>query len=376
MRVKAAILRQSGLATPYVASFPLRLEQVDLSPLRHGEVCVRITAAGLCHSDLSVIEGLRPRPLPMVLGHEAAGTVVELGPGVDTLAVGDQVICTFVPSCGHCGPCAVGRAALCEPGARANAAGELLGGGTRLHDQDGTPLHHHLGVSAFAEYCVVSVRSAVKVEEPLAPEIAALFGCAVMTGVGAVVNTAKIAPGESVAVFGVGGVGLATLLGARASGAFPLIAIDVNETKLATARTLGAHYTFDGRDSALVDAVRDLTHGGVSCAIESVGSEIVFAQAYAATRRGGTTVTVGLPAPGRMITLPAVTLAAEERTIKGSYMGSAVPSRDLPRFIALYRAGLLPVDHLLTHRLRFDELNAGFDRLARGEAIRQVVLFD
>ncbi len=374
--MKAAVLRQSGLPAPYAASLPLRIEEVELAPPGYGEVCVRVSAAGLCHSDLSVIEGLRPRPLPMVLGHEAAGTVVELGPGVNDLAVGDQVIFAFVPSCGHCGPCAEGRAALCEPGARANAAGELLGGGSRLREASGAPLHHHLGVSAFAEFCVVSPRSAVRVPEPLPPEIAALFGCAVLTGVGAVVNSAKVAPGESVAIFGLGGVGLAALLGARVSGAFPLIAVDVNQNKLTLARALGAQHTLNARDPALVEALRDLTQGGVDYAIESVGSEAVFAQAYAATRRGGTTVTVGLPAPGRTISLPAVTLAAEERTIKGSYMGSAVPSRDLPRFLALHRAGLLPVEHLLTHRLRFDELNAGFDRLATGEAVRQVVLFD
>ncbi len=376
MRIKAAVLRQSGLPAPYAASLPLQAAHVHLSPPGHGEVLVRVTAAGLCHSDLSVIDGSRPRPLPMVLGHEASGVVAEVGPGVNALAVGDQVIFAFVPSCGHCNPCASGHAALCEPGARANAAGVLLGGGTRLHDEDGAPLHHHLGISAFAEYCVVSARSVVRVEEPLAPEIAALFGCAVLTGVGAVVNTAQVRPGESVAVFGLGGVGLAALLGARASGAFPLIAIDVNEDKLGTARTLGAHHALNGRDPALVETLRELTRGGVNYAIECVGSEAVFAQAYAATCRGGTTVTVGLPAPGRMISLPAVTLTAEERTIKGSYMGSAVPSRDLPRLIALYRAGMLPVQYLLTHRLHFGELNEGFDRLARGEAIRQVVLFD
>ncbi len=374
--MEAAVLRQSGLSAPYAASLPLQPTHVHLSPPGYGELLVRVTAAGLCHSDLSVIDGSRPRPLPMVLGHEASGIVAEVGPGVDAFAAGDQVIFAFVPSCGHCNPCASGHAALCEPGARANAAGELLGGGTRLHDENGAPLHHHLGVSAFAEYCVVSTRSVVRVEEPLAPEIAALFGCAVLTGVGAVVNTAQVRPGESVAVFGLGGVGLAALLGARASGAFPLIAIDVNEDKLGTARTLGAHHALSGRDPALVETLRELTRGGVNYAIECVGSEGVFAQAYAATCRGGTTVTVGLPAPGRMISLPAVTLTAEERTIKGSYMGSAVPSRDLPRLIALYRAGMLPVQHLLTHRLHLGELNEGFDRLARGEAIRQVVLFD
>ncbi len=376
MKMKAAVLRESGLPAPYAASRPLSIELVDLASPEYGEVCVRITAAGLCHSDLSVIEGSRQRPLPMVLGHEAAGVVVELGPGVSDLEIGDQVVFSFVPTCGHCPPCAAGRAALCEQGAKANTAGELLGGGRRLTGNTGERLHHHLGVSGFAEYCVVSARSAVRVDKSLPPEIAALFGCAVMTGVGAVVNTARVSPGESVAIFGLGGVGMAALLGAKASGAYPIIAVDLSEAKLALARELGAHHGLNARDPALIDELRALSYGGVNYAIESVGSEKVFAQAYAATARGGTTVTVGLPAPGRTISIPAVTVVAEERTIKGSYMGSAVPSRDLPRYVALYQAGLLPVERLLTHRLKLDEINAGFDRLARGEAIRQVVLFD
>ena len=376
MKIRAAVLRQSGLVAPYADSRPLSIEHVDLAPPERGEICLRITAAGLCHSDLSVIDGSRQRPLPMVLGHEAAGTIVELGPGVLLLDFGDSVIFSFVPPCGQCAPCAAGRAALCEPGARANTAGDLLGGGRRLRGAGGERLHHHLGVSAVAAFCVTSAPSAVRVERDLSPEIAALFGCAVMTGVGAVVNTARLSAGESVAIFGLGGVGMAALLGARASGAYPLLAVDLSEEKLALARDLGAYHCLNARDPNLIEALRDLSGGGVNFAIESVGSETVFAQAYAATRRGGTTVTVGLPAPGRMLSLPALTIVAEERTIKGSYMGSAVPSRDLPRYIALYRAGLLPVERLLTHRLKLDEINAGFDRLARGEAIRQVVLFD
>ena len=376
MKIRAAILRESGLPAPYAESRPLSLELIDLASPERGEVCVRITAAGLCHSDLSVIDGSRPRPLPMVLGHEAAGVVVELGPGVSGLQVGNQVVFSFVPTCGHCGPCASGRPALCEPGAKSNIAGELLGGGHRLTDSGNQILHHHLGVSAFADYCVVSARSVVRVDNDLSPEIVILFGCAVITGVGAAVNTAKIAPGESVAIFGLGGVGMAALLGAKASGACPLIAVDLSDEKLALARDLGAHHTLNARHPTLIEALRDLSQGGVNYAIESVGRESVFAQAYAATRRGGITVTVGLPAPGRMISIPAVTVVAEERTIKGSYMGSAVPSRDIPRFIAMHRAGLLPVERLLTHRLKLNDINAGFDRLSRGEAIRQVVLFD
>ncbi len=376
MKMRAAVLRQSGLSTPYAESQPLGIETVSLASPGPGEVCVRLTAAGLCHSDLSVIDGSRLRPLPMVLGHEAAGIVVELGSDVADLELGNQVVFSFVPACGHCGPCASGRAALCEPGAQANTAGELLGGSRRLADSAGHPLNHLLGVSGFAEFCVASARSVVRVDRDLPREIAALFGCAVITGVGAVVNTARISPGQSAAIFGLGGIGLAALLGARASGAFPLIAVDISEAKLSIARELGAQHCLDARDPALIPSVRELTRGGVDYAIESAGIETAFAQAYAVTRRGGTTVAVGLPAPDRRISVPAVSVVAEERTIKGSYMGSAVPSRDLPRFIAMYRAGLLPVDRLLTHTLSLAEINLGFDRLARGEAIRQVILFD
>ena len=374
MKVWAAILREMGRTAPFIESQPLTMETVELAPPGPGELCVRVLATGLCHSDLSVIDGSRPRPMPMVLGHETTGEIVELGADVEGFRVGDRVICSFVPSCGRCTPCASGRAALCEPGAAANTAGTLLGGGRRWHDAHGITLQHHLGVSGFAEYTVVSSHSAVRIDHDLAPQIAALFGCAVMTGVGAVVNTAKVSAGESVAIFGLGGVGLAALLGARAAGANPLIAVDVKKQKLDLARELGATHCIDAALTDAVEALRELSHGGVQYAIESVGSERVLAQAYAATRRGGTTVTLGLPAPDRMFTVQAVSLVAEERTIKGSYMGSAIPSRDLPRFIALYRAGLLPVDRMLTHRLKLDEINAGFDRLARGEAIRQVVL--
>jgi Zn-dependent alcohol dehydrogenase len=376
MKVQGAVLHEMGLPAPYAQSRPLKIETLDLDPPGPGELRVKLRAAGLCHSDLSVIDGSRPRVMPMVLGHEAAGEVVELGPNTDGFAVGDLVVFSFVPTCGHCLPCASGRAALCEPGAAANVAGTLLGGARRWHDAAHQDLNHHLGVSAFAEQTVVSARSAVKVDKSLPPEIAALFGCAVMTGVGAVVNTAKVAAGESVAIFGLGGVGLAALLGAVAAGAHPIVAVDVLPSKLEMAKALGATHTLLAAKDEVAATVRALTGGGVHYAIETVGSEQVLMQAYAATRRGGTTVTVGLPHPQKLFSVPAVSLVAEERTVKGSYMGSAVPSRDLPRFIALYQAGRLPVDRLLTHRLKLDEINTAFDRLAKGEAVRQVIVFD
>ncbi|HEY0472989.1 MAG TPA: zinc-dependent alcohol dehydrogenase family protein [Kribbella sp.] len=367
MIVRGAVLREMGLPSPYAASRPLRIEEVELAPPGPGELLVRVHAAGLCHSDLSVIDGSRPRVMPMLLGHEATGEVVRSE--ADGFSQGDTVGFAFVPACGTCGPCAEGRAALCEPGAAANTAGTLLSGARRL---DG--VNHHLGVSGFADHAVVSARSAVKVDPSLPPEIAALFGCAVMTGVGAVVNTARVQAGQSAVVFGLGGVGLSALLGAALVGAHPLVAVDVVPEKLELARSLGATAAIDARENDVVEAVREATGGGAHYAFETVGNAAVLAQAYAATRRGGTTVTVGLPHPSQTLSIPAVSLVAEERTLKGSYLGSAIPSRDIPRYIALYKAGRLPVDQLLTSTVTLENLNEAFDALAAGTPIRQVLL--
>ncbi len=362
-----------GLPRPYAHSRPLRIETLELSDPGPGEFLVRLTAAGLCHSDLSVIEGVRPRPMPMVLGHEATGIVEALGPGTDGFAPGDHVVFTFVPMCGTCLPCAEGRPALCQPGAAANTAGTLLGGTRRWCDAPEGPIHHHLGVSGFAEYTVANFRSVVKIDPDLPPEIAALFGCAVLTGAGAVLNTARVQTGASVAIFGLGGVGLAAVLAAAAAGANPIVAIDTMPEKLALATTVGATHTVQAGPDA-VETIRALTGGGAAYVIESVGNETVLAQAYAATARGGTTIATGLPHPSKQFSVAAVTLVAEERTVRGSYMGSSVPLRDIPRYVALYKAGRLPVDRLLTHTITLDEINAGFDRLAEGRAVRQVVM--
>lgn len=375
MKVEAAVLRQAGAERPYNLSRPLELAQLDLDPPNPGEVLVRVRAAGLCHSDLSTIDGSRPRPLPMALGHEIAGEVVELGAATSRFSVGDRVVATFVPSCGYCGQCRRGRPALCEPGAGANAAGELLGGGVRLHDSSGGLVHHHLGVSGFSDHIVVSEQSLVGIESDLPWEVAALFGCAVLTGVGAVVNAARVRVGQSVAVFGLGGVGLAAVLGAVVSGANPIVVVDPVTAKRELARELGATHAFDAGPD-VVEQIKDATGGGVEHALETVGSPAVLSQAYAATQRGGVTTTVGLPAPTAQLTLAAVTLTAEERVLQGSYMGSCVPASEIPRLIGLYRAGRLPVDRLLTHRITPSELNEGFERLARAEGVRQVVLFD
>ncbi|MEZ5531302.1 MAG: zinc-dependent alcohol dehydrogenase family protein [Steroidobacteraceae bacterium] len=375
MKTRAAVLDAMGLPSPYAATHPLAIAAIDLDPPGPGEVLVAMRAAGLCHSDLSVINGNRPRPLPMVLGHEAAGVVEALGEGVTGLAIGDHVVTTFVPSCGACEPCGIGRPALCEPGAASNVAGTLPGGARRLH-RAGADVLHHLGVSAFADHAVVSRRSLVRIDRDLPFDVAALFGCAVLTGVGAVVNTAALRAGSRVGVVGLGGVGLAALLGARARGAGLLLAIDLSPAKRSLALELGATHVLDAADPDVVAQARELTRGGADVAFEMAGSAQAMDLAYRITRRGGTTVTAGLSPPAALFSVPHVGIVAEERAIKGSYMGGADPARDIPRYIAWYRAGKLPVDRLLSHRLGLDEINAGFDRLASGDAVRQVVVFD
>ena len=365
MEITAALLETRDAARPYAASHPLRLAKLELAPPLPGELLVRIDAAGLCHSDLSVINGDRPRPLPMALGHEAAATVVATGDPADPgFAPGDQVVLVFLPACGQCAACAAGEGYLCPNGAAANGEGELLRGGSRL-SQRGGEVHHHLGVSAFATHAVIDRRSAVRIDRDIPSEIAALFGCAVLTGVGAVFNTAQVRPGESVLVYGLGGVGLAALLGALACGAQPVTAVDPSPEKRALAIELGAANAVAPADAASL-AKADVV-------VETVGKAAVLAEAYGMARRGGRVVTVGLPNPNEMLSIPAVSLVAEGKTLMGSYMGSSIPSRDIPRYIALWRAGRLPVERLLTSISPMAEINTLLDRLADGSAIRQVM---
>ena len=373
MKIRAAVLHEREKPRPYAQSRPLVIEDVELAPPGRGEVLVRIRAAGLCHSDLSVINADRPRPVPMVLGHEAAAEVVEPGPGMDDLKPGDRVVLIFVPSCGRCVPCAQGRPALCEPAAAANAAGTLLSGARRL-SLNGEPLHHHIGVSCFADHAVVARETAIRVDDDLDFAEAALFGCAVLTGAGAVVNTAKVPAGASVAIVGLGGVGLLALLAARLAGCTDIIAIDIADAKLQAAAQLGATHTFNAADSECAEKVRAATAGGVDFGFEMAGVMPALELAWQVTRRGGSTVTASLPNPGDRMPLPAAQLVAEERSLLGSYIGSCAPIRDVPRFIRLFRQGLLPVDRLLSERITLDEINAAFDQLAEGQTIRQILV--
>ncbi|MCW5517883.1 zinc-dependent alcohol dehydrogenase family protein [Muriicola sp. Z0-33] len=375
MKTRAAVLHQMYLERPYTTSKPLKIEEVELDAPGSNEVLVKIKAAGLCHSDLSVIDGNRPRPLPMALGHEAAGEVIALGDGVKQLKIGDHVVFAFLPSCGSCSYCKTGRAALCEPGAAANGKGTLLGGHRRIR-KNNEYIHHHLGVSGFAEHAISSADSLVKIDPNIPFDIAALFGCAVLTGVGAVVNTAQLKFGDSILVVGLGGVGLSAILGAKAAGASKIIAADILPEKREVALALGAHHAIDASDKGALEQLYELTDGGVDISVEFAGAISALDFAFHATRRGGTTVTAALPHPDARLQLSPVTLVGQEKSLKGSYLGSCVPSRDIPAYIELYTSGRLEVDKLISHKLKLEHINEGFERLAAGEALRQIVVFD
>jgi alcohol dehydrogenase len=370
VKVTSVVLTESGRARPYADSRPVEVLELDLEGPRPGELLVRVEASGLCHSDLSVVDGSRPRPLPMALGHEAAGVVEEVGPGVHDVDVGDRVVLVFVPSCGCCPECSSGQPALCRRGAAANTSGELLRGGHRLSHK-GSRVHHHLGVSAFSSFVVVDRGSAVVVPGDVPGQTAALFGCALLTGTGAVESTVRVRPGDSVAVLGLGGVGLSAVMGAALAGADPLVVLDPLAAKRDLALELGATHALA---SGAVEEVRELTGGGARYVVEAVGHEQAMADAFAMTARGGATVLVGLPHPGRTLSVPAVQVVAEARQVLGSYMGSAAPQRDIPRLVRLWRDGRLPVERLTSAVLPLEQAPHALDALADGTAVRQLLV--
>jgi alcohol dehydrogenase len=371
MKTTAAVLRAVTEQRPYTASRPMTVEAVELAAPRPGELLVRMEAAGVCHSDLSVVDGSRIRPLPMALGHEAVGVVEEVGAGVGDVRRGAHVVLAFVPSCGHCPECATGRPALCIPGAAANGAGHLLHGPPLLKDGSGQTLFHHLGISGFARHAVVARESAVVVSDDVPFETAALFGCAVLTGTGAVLNTANVRPGQSVAVFGLGGVGLAAVMGARVANCAQVIAVDPVAEKRKVALELGATAALTPEEAA---GIKDRTGGGVDYAFEAAGVPAVLEAAFKSLKRGGTCVAMGLPHPARTVSLTALAFAGEGKSLVGSYMGSSAPQRDIPRYLALWQAGRLPVEKLHSGSLPLSKINEAFERLASGAAIRQILL--
>ncbi|MGV0849282.1 alcohol dehydrogenase catalytic domain-containing protein [Mycolicibacterium phlei] len=368
MRIRGAVLEEIGRARPYAQSRPLTVDELELTPPGPGELLVRIEAAGLCHSDLSVVDGNRVRPVPMLLGHEAAGVVAETGPGVSDLPVGTRVVMTFLPRCGQCAACATDGLTPCRPGSAANGAGTLMTGERRL-SRDGQPVHHHLGVSGFADHAVVDRRSVVPVPDDVPPVVASLLGCAVLTGGGAVLNAGRPRPGDTVAVVGLGGVGMAAVLTALAQDDVRVIGIDQLPEKLDRARELGVH------DTATPDEARER---GLKAAvvIEAAGHPAALESAVEFTGPGGRTVSVGLPRPDARITLSPLGFVAEGRSLIGSYLGSAVPARDIPHFVDLWRAGRLPVESLVSSTISLDDINTAMDQLADGRAVRQVISFD
>ncbi|QGN33609.1 alcohol dehydrogenase catalytic domain-containing protein [Microlunatus sp. Gsoil 973] len=367
MKITGAVLEQVGRHRPYAGSGPVTISEIDLDPPGPGEVLVRIEAAGVCHSDLSVVDGNRPRPVPMLLGHEAAGVVERCGAGVDDLGTGQRVVLSFLPRCGACAQCRTDGRLPCGPGSAANSAGTLLTGGMRLH-RNGERVFHHLGVSAFADHAVVDRRSVTPVEEDIPPDVAALLGCAVLTGGGAVINAGRPRPGDDLIIVGLGGVGMAALITGLALGHGRVIGVDALPSKVERARELGA------TEAYLTDRA---TQAGIRApiVIEAAGHPRAFETAVELTAPGGTTITVGLPAPTAESVIKPLGLTAEARTITGSYLGSAVPSRDIPRFAALWHQGRLPVQELISARITLDEINTALDRLADGTAVRQLIIF-
>ncbi|QIS05096.1 alcohol dehydrogenase catalytic domain-containing protein [Nocardia brasiliensis] len=370
MRIRGAVLEQIAAPVPFAESAPIRVGELELDAPGPGELLVRIEAAGLCHSDLSVVDGNRVRPVPMLLGHEAAGRVEAIGPGDSDLAVGQRVVMTFLPRCGDCAGCATDGRTPCVPGSVANNAGELLGGGRRLH-RDGAQVHHHLGVSAFATHAVVDRRSVVPVDDDVPPEVAAVLGCAVLTGGGALLNSAKPGPGDRIMVVGLGGVGMAAVLVAvsLAAAGHEVIAVDTVPEKLGLAKELGATAVYTPAQLAELGVQAEIV-------VEAAGNIRAFETAVAATAPGGTTVTVGLPAPDARATISPLGLVAQGRSIVGSYLGSAVPARDIPAYVDMWRAGRLPVERLVSAHIGLDEINRAMDELAAGHALRQVIVFD
>lgn len=368
MKITGAVLERMDAERPFADSQPITISEVELSSPGPSEILVRIEAAGVCHSDLSVVDGNRPRPTPMLLGHESAGIVEEVGSEVEGISVGDRVSMSFLPRCGECRECKTDGRLPCSVGSKTNNDGVLLHGSEHL-SRDGDKVFHHLGVSGFATHAVVDQASAVVVPHELPADIAAVLGCAVLTGGGAVLNAAKPGPDDTVMVVGLGGVGMAALIVALTQDVKEVIAVDALPEKLERARELGADRVFSPQEVTEQGIIADRV-------IEAAGNVKAFETAYGAIGFGGSMVTVGLPSPTATSTIAPLALTAGAREVKGSYLGSAVPARDIPKYAQLYLEGKLPVDELISSRIPLSKINQAMDELADGRAIRQVIIFD
>lgn len=363
--MKAAVL--------YELDTPLKVEDVDLDGPKSREVRVKIAANGVCHSDYSVIHGVLRSRLPVVLGHEGAGIVEEIGPDVDLVKPGDHVVLSFAPYCGHCYYCAIGRPVLCVNMRLTMGKGTLLDGTCRLK-KDGKEIHHMAGLSSFAQYAVVPEVSCIKIPDDVPLDKACLVGCGVMTGVGAAINTAKVEPGSSTVVIGCGGVGLNVIQGCALAGAGTIIAVDLMDNKLEYAKEFGATHTINPSREDVVKTVRSLTEKrGADYAFEVIGLGKTIEQAYACARQGGITIVVGAPSREDTVTIPASSLLTE-KIIKGSVYGSCRPQVDIPRLVQLYMNKKLKIDELVTRTYALDEVNDALTALEKGEVARSVVV--
>lgn len=352
---------------------PLSVEEIDLLEPQRNEVTVRMAATGVCHSDLHYIDGLLPHPSPAVLGHEGAGVVEKVGEGVTYVQPGDHVILSFIPSCGQCPYCIAGRPNLCTPGNRAAARGTLLDGTTRLRKGE-QEVYHMSCTACFAERTVVPESSVVKVREDMPLDRAALIGCGVTTGVGAVINSARVQAGSVVAVIGCGGVGLNVVQGASLCGAAKIIAVDVNDFKLELAQQFGATHTVNAAKDDAVAAIRQLSPGGADYTFEVIGRPETMRQAYDATRRGGMTVVLGMAPADAEVSIPALSLL-QEKVLTGSSYGGNRPRIDMPKLVDLYMAGKLKLDELISRRYPLEAINDAFQAMRQGEVARSIVQF-
>lgn len=366
MRIRAAVLEHTGGR--------LDVQELDLAPPGAREVLVRLHASGVCHSDLNAIDGTAETRCPAVLGHEGAGVVEGVGPGVRRVEPGDHVALSWAPSCGECAECLRNLPQLCSTAWPAMGTGGLMDGTTRL-SRDGEPVYHYSFLSTFAEACVVPEKSCIPIAKDVPFDVAGLVGCAVTTGVGAVWRTAGVRPGDRVAVIGCGGVGLSALMAAVAVGAEPVIAVDTTPQKLDVARSFGATagVLWAGSPEATAEAIREVSGGGVDYAIEATGRPEAMLAAFLSTRPRGAAVLIGIPREDAVLPLPAITIPRLERRVLGSIYGSSWPERDFPRTLELYRSGRLPLDRLVSHRLPLDEVERAFALMRSGEALRVVL---
>lgn len=367
MRISAALLEATGSSAPFAESKPVRIAELELEPPGYGEVLVRVHAAGLCHSDLSRVDGNRAGVVPVALGHEACGRVVAVGEGVDTVSLGDKVTTLFHSRCGKCEACTGTAWSLCPQGLAAASTGTLLNGARRLRYR-GEAVNHHAGVSGFADHLVADQHSVIPIPEEVPDDVGALLGCAILTGGGAVRNAGRVAAGDEVAIVGLGGVGLAAAMVAVGCGA-RVTAVDPSPAAQRMALEVGVHAVSTPTE-AVASAVRfDLV-------VEAAGRADALEAAIAMTGVGGRTVTVGLPHPSTTVAVSPAALVLEARSLIGSYFGSGDPAQDIAHYSAMYLRGELPIERLISQHITLDQINPALDALAAGGAARQVMLFD